>query len=154
MKLATQRQSAMYEKEYTYNLFEEDDLGRTIYLSLCRELGSAKKASEILNEHGIKGITYDGRRDGRCYVVFDDKAISIIERYNQSVRGQTQIGGMSRVVNLFESADKSTFDDPDGNSSVNGRAHVVEMKKKLYTIYKRLYDKIGRALAISLKSRK
>lgn len=66
-------------------------------------------ASELLNELGIKGITYDGYRDGRCYVVFDDKAISIIERYNQSVRGQTKIGGMSRVVSLFESADKSTF---------------------------------------------
>ena len=44
-----------------------------------------KAASELLNEHGIKGITYDGARDGRCFVVFDDKAISIINRYNQSV---------------------------------------------------------------------
>ena len=44
-----------------------------------------KAASELLNEYGIKGITYDGARDGRCFVVFDDKAISIINRYNQSV---------------------------------------------------------------------
>lgn len=43
-----------------------------------------KAASELLNEYGIKGITYDGARDGRCFVVFDDKAISIINRYNQS----------------------------------------------------------------------
>lgn len=43
-----------------------------------------RAASEHLNELGIKGITYDGRQDGRCFVVFDDKAISIINRYNQS----------------------------------------------------------------------
>lgn len=56
--------------------------------------------------------------------------ISIIERYNQSVRGQTQIGGMSRVVSLFENADKSTFDDPDGNSSVNGTRSCCRNEKK------------------------
>lgn len=43
-----------------------------------------RAASEHLNELGIKGITYNGGRDGRCFVVFDDKAISIINRYNQS----------------------------------------------------------------------
>ncbi len=44
-----------------------------------------RAASEHLNSLGIKGITYNGVRDGRCFVVFDDKAISIINRYNQSV---------------------------------------------------------------------
>ena len=50
-----------------------------------------KAASRYLNEHGIKGITYEGGRDGRCFVVFDDKAISIINRYNQSagIRART-----------------------------------------------------------------
>lgn len=43
-----------------------------------------RAASEHLNSLGIKGITYNGVRDGRCFVVFDDKAISIINRYNQS----------------------------------------------------------------------
>lgn len=42
-----------------------------------------KAASLALNEVGVKGITYDGRRDGRCFVIFDDKAIEIIEKYNQ-----------------------------------------------------------------------
>lgn len=49
-----------------------------------------RAASELLNELGIKGITYEGYRDGRCYVVFDDKAISIIERYNQSAAMRKQ----------------------------------------------------------------
>ena len=47
-----------------------------------------KAASLLLNSLGIKGITYDGSRDGRCFVVFDDKAVSVIERYNQEVTGQ------------------------------------------------------------------
>lgn len=38
---------------------------------------SAKQASLLLNEYGIKGITYDGKQDGRCYVIFDDKAIDV-----------------------------------------------------------------------------
>lgn len=86
-----------------------------------------RAASELLNKLGIKGITYDGYRDGRCYVVFDDKAISIIERYNQSVRGQTKIGGMSRVVSLFESADKSTFVHKLGHVALADLKMLAEM---------------------------
>lgn len=58
--------------------------GGDIYRYLVNVTGNARDASIILNEHGVKGITYEGRLDGRCFVVFDDKAISIINRYNQS----------------------------------------------------------------------
>ena len=73
-----------------------------------------KEASLALNEVGIKGITYDGQRDGRCYVIFDDKAISIIEKFNQQmnaiVKGTTQdVRDGQRIVSLFEEADESTF---------------------------------------------
>lgn len=83
-KELNKRGSSIYEKEYTYNIFKKDDTGVDVYSKLVKELGSPKEASQKLNELGIKGITYEGYRDGRCYVVFDDKAISIIERYNQS----------------------------------------------------------------------
>lgn len=76
--------SSIYEKEYTYNIFKKDDTGGDVYSRLVKELGSPKEASRKLNKLGVKGIAYEGYRDGRCYVVFDDKAISIIERYNQS----------------------------------------------------------------------
>lgn len=46
---------------------------------------SAKEASLLLNKYGIKGITYDGRQDGRCYVIFDDKAVDIIKKYYQGL---------------------------------------------------------------------
>ena len=62
--------------------------GRNFYVDFSASLEvvqSDRVTSELLNEHGVKGITYEGRTDGRCFVVFDDKAISIINRYNQSV---------------------------------------------------------------------
>lgn len=73
-----------------------------------------KAASELLNEYGIKGITYDGARDGRCFVIFDDKAISIINRYNQSAnegnRGSIRWeSDGAAIVELFSAADASTF---------------------------------------------
>ena len=59
--------------------------GRNLYNTLSEALGGDKEASLYLNEHGIKGITYEGGRDGRCFVVFDDKAVSILNTYNQEV---------------------------------------------------------------------
>ena len=72
-----------------------------------------KAASLLLNSLGIKGITYDGSRDGRCFVVFDDKAVSVIERYNQEVTGQPLVregltrkpdSAQAKVVHLPEKA--------------------------------------------------
>lgn len=74
-----------------------------------------REASLALNEVGIKGVTYVGARDGRCYVIFDDKAISIIEKFNQEythgAKGNITAthGGMQRVISLMQSADQSTF---------------------------------------------
>ena len=36
--------------------------------------GSAAEASRLLTKYGIRGITYDGRLDGRCYVSFEGGA--------------------------------------------------------------------------------
>lgn len=62
--------------------------GNKIYDALAKAMGGEdynwRGASELLNEHGIKGIAYEGMKDGRCFVVFDDKSIDIIERYNQA----------------------------------------------------------------------
>ena len=61
--------------------------GRKFYVDFSASLEvvqSDRVTSELLNEHGVKGITYEGGTDGRCFVIFDDKAISIINRYNQS----------------------------------------------------------------------
>lgn len=58
---------------------------RQIYNRLSNAFHGAKNASLKLNEYGIKGITYDGRQDGRCYVIFDDKAVNILKTYYQNL---------------------------------------------------------------------
>ena len=78
-----------------------------------------REASEKLNAAGVKGITYEGGQDGRCFVVFDDKAISIIEKYNQQVNGQERrtLGSIDikpnkdgqRTIHILETANESTF---------------------------------------------
>lgn len=95
--------------------------GNKIYDALAKAMGEEdynwRGASELLNEHGIKGIAYEGMKDGRCFVVFDDKAVDIIERYNQSAqRGLWQLKGQTafkttgeKVISLFKAADQSTF---------------------------------------------
>ena len=70
-------------------------------------------ASRLLNEYGIKGITYYGQSDGRCFVVFDEDAIEILDRYDQmlrqEVKGEISQEDGKRIITLFESADESTF---------------------------------------------
>ncbi|MGP2526574.1 hypothetical protein ACTUHY_01155 [Acidaminococcus sp. LBK-2] len=69
-----------------------------------------RDASLLLNSLGIKGVTYEGNKDGRCFVVFNDKAISIIDKYNQQqaqIQGQTTVTG--DMISLFDEADQSTF---------------------------------------------
>ena len=86
--------------------------GRAIYDAFTAALGTPKQTSELLNQHGIKGITYNGKRDGRCFVVFDDNAISIVEKYNQQrarIQGQTSFPNGKPLISLFEAADQSTF---------------------------------------------
>ena len=84
--------------------------GRDVYVALSKAFGGDKGASEFLNSTGVKGITYDGYTDGRCYVVFDDKAIKVIEKYNQSINGITEImSDGERIISIFKTADRSTF---------------------------------------------
>lgn len=86
-----------------------------------------KEASLSLNKYGIKGITYDGRQDGRCYVVFDDKAVQVLKKYYQKQRKMfidndraeeisnrlVQVKGSfipaENLVKLFKDADESTI---------------------------------------------
>ena len=119
--------------------------GREIYTTLSDRLGNDKAASLALNDIGIKGITYDGRRDGRCFVVFDDKAISIIEKFNQQmnevIKGTTQdIPNGQRIISLFEAADESTFLHEMGHLFLLDLEHLAPMsptaEKDLATVRK------------------
>ena len=103
--------------------------GRDVYVALSKAFGGDKGASEFLNSTGVKGITYDGYTDGRCYVVFDDKAIKVIEKYNQSVNGMTEImKDGERIISIFQTADRSTFLHEMGHVFFDDIKNLAEME--------------------------
>ena len=75
---------------YTNNTSEKykDNLaykeGKNIYNIISDAFGGDKQASLLLNKYGIKGIKYNGHQDGECYVVFDDKAVQVLNTFYQS----------------------------------------------------------------------
>lgn len=81
--------------------------GKRIYEALSNLYGDDKKASLKLNEFGVKGITYKGTQDERCYVVFDDKAIEIRNKYEQEIKAS--YNSSTGAINLFDGADQSSF---------------------------------------------
>ena len=141
-------QKVISYKDNINNLFSEgNSFGLNIYKSLSTALGGDKLASEYLNEHGIKGITYEGIEDGRCYVVFDDKAIKVIQKYNQSINGMTTIKSKTeRIVELFKTADKSTFMHEMGHVFFDDIKTLAEMEnapEQLVTDWNKLKEWSG-----------
>ena len=105
-----------------YSTMNKNLTGREIYNKLVSYSDSniateaQKQASELLNEYGIKGITYDGRQDGRCYVIFDDKAVQVLNKFYQlkglpkqkKVR-QGSFDYSTKAIELLKTADYSTL---------------------------------------------
>lgn len=134
--------------------------GNKIYDALAKALGEEdynwRGASELLNEHGIKGIAYEGMKDGRCFVVFDDKSIDIIERYNQSVGERAMTANMEKLKEakemLGKDADMKTiyqktgwhrgadgkwrFEIPDNLDDIN----LAELRDNEETTLGKIYD--------------
>ena len=89
--------------------------GRDIYKAVAEVVGGPKAASLWFNERGIKGITYDGLRDGRCYVVFDDNAIQTIEYYQRQnsqttaeQKLQKDVVAWNKLIDELEAVPKQT----------------------------------------------
>lgn len=71
-----------------------------------------KFASKILEENGVKGITYDGYQDGQCFVIFNPKDVKVIQKFYQrgkNAKGSTKITPDEYIIKLLESADESTL---------------------------------------------
>lgn len=65
------------------NLMLNVDTSNGLWLyrnELTRVLGSPKAASEFLSRAGFTGIHYYGRKDGDCYVIFDEKNLNIEDK--------------------------------------------------------------------------
>lgn len=107
--------------EYIETNNRTDNIQQTTGGHIYEELGKAlapdaggndqyKAVSMFLNQHGIKGITYYGSRDGRCFVIFDDQAVSIIDRFNQITGGKYRgaYDSTQNVIHIFDGGDQST----------------------------------------------
>lgn len=68
--------------------------GASLYSGISAMADSPRAASELLNAHGVRGITYDGGQDGRSFVVFDDKAIDVLKTFYQ----EQADGGQPTVI--------------------------------------------------------
>lgn len=71
----------------------------------------ARFVSGWLNRIGIKGITYNGRQDGQCYVIFDDKAVDILNLYYQRAgqRARGMFNELTNTITLTPDANASTL---------------------------------------------
>lgn len=134
--------------------------GNKIYDALAKAMGEEdynwRGASVLLNEHGIKGIAYEGMKDGRCFVVFDDKAVDIIERYNQAAGERAMTANMEKLKEakemLAKDADMKTiyqktgwhrgadgkwrFEIPDNLDDIN----LAELRDNEETTLGKIYD--------------
>ena len=121
--------------------------GKEFYRLLSKELGGDKSASRKLSDFGVKGITYKGEQDGICFVVFDDKAIKVIEKYNQSVNGMTEImNDGERIISIFKTADRSTFLHEMGHVFFDDIKTLAEMEnapEQLVTDWNKLKEWSG-----------
>lgn len=89
--------------------------GLEVYIAITKGYSimfeqGAPAASQLLDKFGIKGIRYNGNRDGECAVLFDGKYAKILERfYDQQGRGRVDFmqDGTARIL-FTQNADAST----------------------------------------------
>jgi hypothetical protein len=115
-----------------------------------------KQVSLLLNEKGVKGIAYEGEVDGPSVVIFDDRAIKVLETYYQKQdqakgpRGALEIMANRGLRMIFtEAADASTPIHESGHLFVELIRQVLETPPDLivdWEAFGRLNDEF-RALA-------
>lgn len=126
-----------FDMNSVYRMLRAKDYsGKNLYNDLSKLLGSDKEASELLNQYGIKGITYSGLRDGRCYVIFDDKAIDVVKTYYQEaneeeaeeklIAGYTYPQVLDKLTELYSelSGDKKLSKEEE--EKLMAKIHVLE----------------------------
>lgn len=76
--------------------------GRMLYELIGMRLGGDQAASLALKNLGVEGITYMGGTDGRCFVVFDDNAVKVMNYWGDN-------GG--QIIGVPQSADTRAGSD-------------------------------------------
>lgn len=75
----TQIQAQISDLERIRNMYDLGGSSRNIYDQLKKTYGN--KTSELLNNKGIKGISYNGGIDGEANVIFNPDDIDIVRKY-------------------------------------------------------------------------
>lgn len=102
--------------------------GRWIYEDLIEHYGSDKAASQALNSAGIQGITYNGQEDGRCYVVFDDNAIEVLNYYSR-IQGEQQGSTVESITETL--SNDSDIGEAFRNLRSRGSVVVIQSESEL-----------------------
>lgn len=119
--------------------------------------GSDKQASQLLEKYGIKGITYDGQQDGRCFVIFNPDDVQIIQKFYQRAAGESRPqevrGSFTRrpdtgeaIIKLFQTADASTVVHELGHFFLDDMRRFAdnpETAAQLQAIYRYVGSKDG-----------
>ena len=111
-------------------------LGESIYKTLCVEIGGSttggkKAASLFLYKNGIKGITYDGRVDGRCYVIFNPDDVKVVDKLIKESFEDLQ-GSHSTDVYVSNSVYDMVNKIKSGNLGIHGIRICYDKSKNLF----------------------
>ena len=132
--------------------------GAALYGELMSRLeGSDKQASQLLEKYGIKGITYDGQQDGRCFVIFNPDDVQVIQKFYQRAAGESRPqevrGSFTRrpdtgeaIIKLFQTADASTVVHELGHFFLDDMRRFAdnpETAAQLQAIYRYVGSKDG-----------
>lgn len=106
---------------------------------------SDKLASLALNAVGIKGLRYYGTRDKECFVIFDDNAIAIKQRYEAAVKKhedelrRSKEDVIEKFQKLLNTNNVKELDDGSLEFTLkDGRKFVVDVEEKILVNAKEL----------------
>ncbi len=122
-----------------------DHTGGKIYSDLTKSLGSRTKANELLLKHGIRGITYVGRQDGRVFVSFEGgPAVKLQDAFTFDDNG-----------NYIPLDQRGNYGNPDMRYSIIENSKYDNFRRELHNVSKlSRYDmekasiKVGRCPAV------
>lgn len=111
--------------EAVNDILDDDITGEDIYGELVNDVSknidaddlrtktnmAQKVASQLLEKVGIKGITYNGKQDGRAFVIFNPDDVQVIQKF-YSRTGETVRGTYDpseRLIELFADTKPDTL---------------------------------------------
>jgi len=112
------------KEKFRNNIENRRDTGKEIYEELVVAMGTSRGdglissskenmplVSKALSENGVKGITYFGRQDGRCFVIFNPEDVKVIQKFYQGKKGKIKgaFDKLTKSIRITKDADFSTY---------------------------------------------